>query len=338
MRDHSLDNDAGIFLFEALGGVSTGTITRQTFKNLSNSVRRAFSTLSITEIGPLYSEHLTREISSYIDSHVGERVTAVDFIGCTIYRAVSLAFFGPGYPLDTQQDIQHTIMNFSALLSPRFFLPSHVKGARDRTIAALGEFLREWREPAGTAGACNPAVDLLRNLQKLGFSTQHERSVLFAFVVGLHINTLRVTCWLLAYLLHDPEAFTTIRSEIDHFVDDKYHGSIEALSVAPMQVLGPQNLPFLHSAQREVLRICFLPFVIRQAPEDMDYVLDETHVIHMKKGEYLAADGHVLNLDSTAFPDPSKFKFDRFTAFGDINDKAAPPCVSAFGSGAHVVR
>ncbi|KAK7687597.1 hypothetical protein QCA50_008811 [Cerrena zonata] len=339
MKDKSLENNINIWLFESLGGVESGTITRQIFRLLSTSVLRSFSARGITQLAPLYSDCVIHETTSFINAHKGERISLIEFVSFTIYRAVSVALFGPKFPLDTQLDLQCIIYYFPRLLTPRMFLPRTPVEARARVISALDSFIKEnWNQKNGFPGAADAGNDLLRTLRSAHLTSQTELAILFAFIIGLHINTLRVTCWFFALLIHHPTALIAVRDEVDRLIDEEHSGSLNSLLSSPSKAVGKNSLPFLDSALNEVLRLCVLPVLVRQASSDIHLALDGDRSVVLKEGQYIVADGHVLNMAEDVFEDPERFKFDRFTKYDDRQGIPTPPLVSAFGSGPNICK
>lgn len=337
MRDapKCLTNNFNTRMLEAVGGVTSSTITHSLFGKLTGVVIRSFSSRAVFKLAPGYTQRIIEEIMLFAD---GRPVPISEFVGESLYRAVSFTLWGPQYPLDTYAKFKYIDSQIPRLLSSILFPPRRATQARDSLKCMLGEFLKEhWDEVHGIAGAASAGNDVVRTLRQASLSPSDERGVLLSFLLGLHANSLRVTTWFLAFLLSHPIAVRSIQEEIDHAIKTEF-GSLSILLSSPVESFGTGTFPLLNSALQETMRLIVPPVFMRQVKADTDFPLNDATTIGLKQGQYVVADGCNLNMAHNVFEEPSKFKYDRFTQFEGENGKSTPLLVSPFGGGVHACK
>jgi cytochrome P450 len=168
-------------------------------------------------------------------------------------------------------------------------------------------------------------------------------------------NTVVTSFWLLYFILKHKEAHQRLQEEIDESM--KKIGAGAALN---RDVL--DGMPILNSCIRETLRLVISPSIPRECTEDhdIDFPITDTASnsgktktlrYHIKKGDQLMAPSAIIHRDSSIYPEPHKFKYNRFIADSEIADQKvvreeyynpyingkniAPITLMTFGRGPH---
>lgn len=127
---------------------------------------------------------------------------------------------------------------------------------------------------------------------------------------------------MILHILAQPDLATRIREEINPYVKVSKGESIGAFSEAPKLAISHEALgkscPLLRAAFFETLRLCNQPWSVRQMAHDGVISTSksdgaQTPISYgLKKGEHVTIPHDLHMLDPTYFPEPTKFRPERF--------------------------
>lgn len=278
-------------------------------------ISEIFSQAELCRIAPT----LNRVLKTYVDNietaaYNPQYISLAQFVGESLYAAVSVSVFGKSFPVSTWADYDLVDHHFSDLLTGLPFLGRSAKRARARMVQAAGKYI-DGAGPSHGAGVLpDPAARLLSILCDLGLKNKDRDGMLFLFMWGLHSSPIRVAFWLFTYLTNDPPACTRLRESIDKAIADKYHGDINALIDAPAGSLDAPEFALLNSAFKEAIRASFAIAPMRVVCEDTVITLGNGETYPLRKGEHVAPNISMVHGEADAYEEPGTFILERFTA------------------------
>jgi cytochrome P450 len=139
----------------------------------------------------------------------------------------------------------------------------------------------------------------------------------YSFVPLNQANPLPATMWYILHVLISPshdKILSTIREHASDPSDPRANVfNLDALLTDPL----------LHALFSETLRLQATTLTVRGVTQDTSLpVIDDEYFI--RKGTILIAPASALHMDEEIFPEPRKFKSDRFYGAGDIESVHIP--------------
>lgn len=329
-------------VLEVLGGVKE-TIPVTLVDRLRTYVARTFSNKTIPQFSPSFNVHLWRHIQNLAISPPAERVPLQRFVGQALYDAVSVAIWGPHFPLDSYEEFRTVDDHLARLFGPAIFIPRDVNKARNLLKTKVGTYIEEcWDDEVGVKGIPEGMSQLIRSLRdaKSFIRPEDAQGAFITFLFGLHSNTHRLVAWLLQHLLSDTRAFLRIRREIDHAIDVEF-GDLETLLSAPPTRLGVSSFPLLESAIMETLRLWHAAVTVRDVLEDTEFLSGDLRApLVARPGDMVIGNSCAVNMSDEFFEEPDTFQVDRFvgcSALKEDDGRTRSVPLGVFGTGTHVV-
>ncbi|KAI6122369.1 cytochrome P450 [Pisolithus croceorrhizus] len=252
-----------------------------------------------------------------------------------LYVGANGMLFGSRFPQDTYEDFRILLNSLPKRLSkfPSWSIPFN--RARDRLLQRISDYLE----------GANPAADdkLVATFTPLfkehNIPIEVTVSSILSLMSSLHQNTFNVVFWLFSWLLEDPTALASVRSEIDKVIREDF-GNLQTFIVEanPDEVDSP-SFALLNSAVLETMRLASVQTGVRIATCDLD-IKDREKIIPISKGEYVVLDPRGAHLDESLYPNCEKFVVDRFVESeyrGDFATTAGYPFFT-LGAGKHVCK
>lgn len=273
-----------------------------------------FSQAQLCHIAPA----LNRVLKTYVDNmetaaYNPQYIPLTQFVGESLYAAVSVSVFGKSFPVSTFPDFELVDLHFSDLLTRLPFLGRSAKLARARMVKATGEYIEAAGPSHGAGVLPEPSARLLSILCDLGLEKKDRDGMLFLFMWGLHSSQIRVAFWLFTYLLNDPPALARLRESIDDALTQNYQGDINALVDAPAGSLDAPEFALLTSAVKEAIRASFAIAPMREVCEDTVVTLSTGETFPLRKGEHVAPNISMVHNEADSFEAPGVFILERFT-------------------------
>lgn len=160
-----------------------------------------------------------------------------------------------------------------------------LRSARDRLAAAVArarpdasEFVRQRDE-------------VLTRTTTPESRARHQVAVLWA----AQANTIPAAFWTLVHLLHDRAALDEVRAEV------RTHGISDLKKLVKLQ-----------SSVSEALRLSSHSLITRNVVRDFKLTVNGGREYSLRTGDWVALCLSVLHRDPEIYPDPDRFRFDRF--------------------------
>lgn len=281
---------------------------------------------------PAFNEDLISIVESMADrvrdSSNGRSFPLMTFIGKSMYHSITKAAYGSLYPFETYDDFETCDYDLVLLISRIPFLSRRVIQARQRLSHALGDYVeRAWLD--GQLKDASPmASEVVSILRDSNLDQSDVGGALFTLTWGMLSNPIRITYWLMVFLLNDADAAAKIREEIDRELRDNFEGDIKRLFAAPYTGVD-EHFPLLESAVNETMRIGILQSAIREAHVDTE-LATESGMVRIRKGELIMTNISGPHMDAANYSDPEVFRPDRF-----LGEKGRSHM--GFGGGRHLV-
>ncbi|KAI6099018.1 cytochrome P450 [Pisolithus sp. B1] len=252
-----------------------------------------------------------------------------------LYIGANGMLFGSRFPQDTYEDFCMLLSSLPKRLSniPFWSFPS--SRARDRLLQRISDYLQ----------GANPATDDKLAATFTALFKEHNipievaASSILSLMSSLHQNTFNVAFWLFAWLLADPTALATVRSEIEKAVREDFGNLQTFIADANPDKVDSPSFALLNSAVLETMRLTSVQTGLRFAASDID-IKDGEKTIPILKGEYVVLDPRGTHLDKNLYPNCDKFVVDRFVESeyrGDLAATAGYPYFS-LGAGKHICK
>ena len=330
-------------VLECLGGIKEH-IPITLVDRLRTYVARTFSNKTIPHFSHKFNTHLWRHVQNFSDSPPSGRIPLNEFVGKALYDAVSVAIWGPQFPLDSYKEFRIVDDQLARLFGPAIFIPRAVSKARNTLKTKVGTYIEEcWDEEFGVKGIPEGMTQLIRSLRdaKSFIRPEDAQGAFITFLFGLHSNTHRIVAWLFLHLLSDPRAFLRVRREIDHAIDVEF-GDLETLLSSPPARLGVSSFPLLESAIMETLRLWLAAVTVRDVLEDTEFLSGDLRApLVAHAGDMVMGNSSAVNMSDEFFEDPDTFQVDRFvgcSATKEEDGRSRTVPLGIFGTGVHVVR
>lgn len=142
---------------------------------------------------------------------------------------------------------------------------------------------------------------------------QTETDIIGHNLVFLHVNynTFRISFWLIYYLAQYAAALEALTKEINELVADKAEFS-DADEPVEVTLEDIERLPVLDSVVKETIRYTSGVFMVRAITKDTSFEMENGEVYNLRAGDRIAMYPPAIHKDGEIFPEPLKFKYDRF--------------------------
>ncbi|KAK0457433.1 cytochrome P450 [Desarmillaria tabescens] len=254
--------------------------------------------------------------------------TLSELIAYTIYEPLTIAFFGPSFPLNTYTDYHTLDAALLTLMGPLSFTARSGIRARDRLLDIFMSYIQD-RDKGDDKDFEGEALSHTLNSVRSGsLSIRDQAACLLGLHWSLHTNLHRSMFWTVAFILQDRTALECLRAEIHETITKRYGGSLDALmeetSLLP-------EFPLTDSAIKESLRMAGLSSSLREVEFDTNITSGNSSFV-IRRGDYVFGDTRAIHVDDSVYPDAATYKVDRFLAGGRA------PNTLTWGSGEHIVR
>ena len=131
------------------------------------------------------------------------------------------------------------------------------------------------------------------------YSRKYMRNTTFDLVISGSDTTATTICWILLYLLHNPEVETRLHEEINDVISRN----------RPPSLTDRRDMPYMEATILEALRIASpVPMALpHSVPHDVTF---KGYLI--PKDTTIRVNLHSINMDSKIWPEPTKFRPERF--------------------------
>ncbi|KAK0445804.1 cytochrome P450 [Armillaria borealis] len=255
--------------------------------------------------------------------------TLSELIGYTVYEPLTIAFFGPSFPLDTYTNYHILDTALLTLMGPLSFTARSGIRARDRLLEIFVSYIRD-RTKGGDKDLEGEALSHTLNSVRSGFlSIRDQAACLLGLHWSLHTNLHRSMFWMVAFILEDRTALESLCSEIRETITKRYGGSLDGLmeetSLLP-------EFPLVESAIKESLRMAGLSSSLREVEFDTNITSGDSSFV-IRRGDYVFGDTRAIHVDNSIYPDAATYKVDRF-----LVGKGKAPNTLTWGSGEHICK
>ena len=316
----SMSDDRILHVYSALIGRASGP------------THRALMPSKLPAISSRFTQNLLGGLNQLDLS--ASRASLNEFVHRMLYNASSAAFFGPEFPLDTYDNFM-TFDHGSPLISHRLgiFARSAI-AARDTLYVAwsrhiIGHWIPE--ENGYLEGAADVMTNIYRELNKADLTQEEIHRLMGLIIWTIHANVLGLTIWVMCHLLTDRDTYTKVCREVRAFVDEKFP-HIEDIAQIELRALEGDDLPFLNSFIREVMRTKTGLGATRIATRDAVIRDEGDKAILIRKGEIISVNVQGMHYSPELHSEPEVFKADRFM------EEEASYKLYIFGMGRHIVR
>ncbi|RDB25787.1 Cholesterol 7-alpha-monooxygenase [Hypsizygus marmoreus] len=342
-RDHGKKLNSGeqnMWLFNAVADIPVANkfIYEVTDGMLFPIIADCLSKGSLMTFTSDFGKHAVNFIEEMLSTDGGTILPLVDLVGEVMYKSTSLAIFGPLFPLSSHHDFALLDRNVHLIILKIPFVAQPAIKARERLLAQVVEYIAEgWREEGDgyIEGGSELASGCIRVLKSLKLSDTDVGAAFLSFMWGIHAMSVRSVFWMMAHLLVHGDALQRVRQEIDKGLGEEPDRLKSLLAEGP-QALDETRFPLLDSAIKETLRQITVTGGIREALFDTEIRgSDQAYLI--PKGEFVLAYPRAQNHDQRLYPEPHKYKVDRFLDpdTGKILDSLAR---INWGGGAHLCK
>ncbi|KAG6861525.1 hypothetical protein C0995_015258 [Termitomyces sp. Mi166 len=287
-----------------------------------------------------FSLDLQKRLLAHLGGKSEVTVSLLDFVQKCIFTSNTVALLGPHFDVDVFDDFMKFDDGIPMILRRIPILSRPGIQGREAVVNKLSDYVRRrWRDEDGgyLEGASDVISDVVRELKTADMSHMEMIRLLNGFLWGTHSNHMRMTFWVMAYILTDKDVFSCINAEIQTALGNKFANVDAFLNMDPATLDGP-DFNLLTSAVTEVLRLTALPASFREVLNNTTIAGENGEYIYLKKGEYVTADVRGMHLDPTIYDDPETFKVDRFLNNEGMYRYPNEKTFAVFGGGSHVVR
>ncbi|KAF7799204.1 hypothetical protein EIP86_010435 [Pleurotus ostreatoroseus] len=315
-----------------VGGVRSEKAITVTEEVLIPITIKANSEPAICETMPTFNERTYRHLLALATVTEGCTYPLRCLISDTLYRTVSIALFGPSFPVDSCGDFKCLDTHSYQLFAGYFPAPQSTYQARQRLAGKLTRFMKPWKDTEGLIdfpGVPAHGNEMVRALVQSQLPESDVAALLTTYVWGIHTNMSRTLFWLLAHLAVDRDAYERLREAIDVGVKKEFKDLAALLDAHPSVLNGP-TFRLLDSAIKETNRLYLLPMSFREVIADFDFPTSKDGSFSALRGNQTVANIAGVHWDGSKFEDPLSFRIDRF-----LDDKLTPH-LYIFGKGQHI--
>ncbi|KAL0477109.1 sterol 14-alpha-demethylase [Acrasis kona] len=243
-------------------------------------------------------------VNKYMDEFVSKKTTEFDLFKemYNIVVSVNVRCFVGDEVLEYLDEMTHLLWvieyygtTMTSLFNPYSAARKKSVAARHRIVEIIGK-IREKRMKNIDEGTYNGARDVLQVNIEMGKSDAYIAMALLSIFFAAQTNTVSTSAWTLAYLATHPEWQEKVREEI------------------PSEELTNENardLPILGAALSETVRRNALAFIFRKALKNV-----EVNGYTIKKGDMVVISPSIVHADESFYPEPEKWKPERFIKDG----------------------
>ncbi|KAI6033717.1 cytochrome P450 [Pisolithus microcarpus] len=265
-----------------------------------------------------------------------ERVSLRRSLTEPVYVAVTAIFLGSKFSPDSYNDWLAFWVTLPIRLVRRPFWSFPSTRARGRLLQHITTCLQ----------AANPdndddklAGDFSKVIRENNIPFEAASPAVLAVMLALHTNLFNNLFWLFSWLMADPRAFSSVRSEIDKGIREEFGNLQTFIAEASPRRLDSPAFALLNSAILETTRLTTLQNGVRLAESDFQ-LKDGEGTVPVRKGEYILLYPRPAQQNGASYPDGHKFVLERFVQSqyqGDLTPTSGKPYF-AFGAGKHVCK
>lgn len=296
-------------------------------------VIKGTSELGLCEILPTFNSRLHRHLTSSCCLSSRNEISLVYLISYSLYSSIVIAFFGDSFPVNTYDDLMLLDSSVYRAVLGLPFPPSSIGQAQGRSIRALQEFMKPWKESQGSQdmdGVSSHGNDVARALMQAPLSDHDRAGYLLGYLFAIFANTYKIAFWLVTHLLCDLEAYQALQEEIDRGVEKEF-GDLESLLLAHPRTLGGTSFPLLDSALKETNRLHTLPMSHRTAAASVELPNGQGGSFIINAGDQIVVNTTAVYWDEAFYGDAKKFVIGRFL------DRNLTRYLYIFGRGRYIV-
>ncbi|KAK0221413.1 cytochrome P450 [Armillaria fumosa] len=249
-----------------------------------------------------------------------------ELIGYTIYEPLTMAFFGPSFPLGTYTEYRILDTALLTLMGPLSFTARSGIRARDRLLEIFVSYIQD-RAKGDLEGEA--LSHTLNSVRSGSLSIRDQAACLLGLHWSLHTNLHRSMFWMVAFILEDRTALESLCSEIRGTIAKKYGGNLDGLME---EITLLPEFPLVDSAIKESLRMAGLSSSLREVEFDTNITSRDSSFV-VRRGDFVFGDTRAIHIDDSIYPDAATYKVDRF-----LMGKGKSPHTLTWGSGEHICK
>ncbi|KAI6044058.1 cytochrome P450 [Pisolithus marmoratus] len=253
-----------------------------------------------------------------------------------VYVAVTSIFLGSKFSPDTYDDW----LTFWDTLPVRlcrlpFWSPPSTR-ARERLLQHITTCVQD-ASPDNDDDKL--AGDFSKVIRENNISFEVASPGVLLVMLALHTNLFNNVFWLFSWLMADPDAFTSLRDDIDKAVRGEFGNLQTFITEASPRRLDSPAFALLNSAILEATRLTTVQNGLRHAECDFQ-LKDGGGTIPVRKGEYVMLYPRAAQQNEASYPDSHRFVLNRFVQSeyqGELTPTTGKPYF-AFGAGKHLCK
>lgn len=318
-----------------LGGTESQSTARILREILIPIVAKGNLQASLSDMMPEFNRRTLSYLGELHSSTAhGLEVTSLrDMTSFGLFGPMTVAIFGDNFPIHIFDHFRAIDDNSYLLFCNYYILRWQMRATQNQMRRVLVDFMKPWKDTNGDhdiEGVSAHGNEIIRALIKHEETDSARGSLLISYLWGVFTNTTRILFWLFTHMLHDKAAYARLREEIDRGVEAEFPDLPSLLAAHPNAVNGPR-FQLLDSALREAFRIHNLPTSYRTVSADVEFPSGNDGVFFARPGDIVVANTSGVHWDEDIFPEPDKFRVDRFL------DGERMQMLFMFGKGAHTV-
>lgn len=331
-----------------LAGVNVDADTRKrlqvtTYQDIFPFLATTFNKTTLSTAAEIYSGILDRELRKTTTNGGPHRILLLQTVRRCLFFAAVHTLVGSGFPCEEIVDAFWEFEQGAAYLVQKIpFLSRPGRKGREKAVATILKFVQQC-DKTYYDGTSDFSEHAIRAFKSSDIPDETIARMLLSFCFGLLANTVPATFWTLLFILEDPDLTAEVKTEVTKYVQEKWNG--DAASIPAGVVQSSNTLPFLDSIITETLRITGTDSSLRIAMKSFSLKSSDVGVdpIAVEKGDILQASTMLAHYDPAMFPEPNKFRPNRFwTKEGGVvkSQTTKQPLsreVMAFGGGLGVV-
>jgi len=176
---------------------------------------------------------------------------------------------------------------------------------------------------------------LLQGMETSGFNDNEKATTLLSILWASNMNAIVSAFWALWYILHDSDASKAIQQELKRVT---WSSSTPRNITSPRNINTPRNvgtprsnnitttsilsleqlkqMVVAESACLEAMRMSSANILRTEAMSECDIKTPKGDTYHVRKGDHVAISTGQIHYDPATFPDPEKYKYNRFIVDG----------------------
>ncbi|KAG7090373.1 hypothetical protein E1B28_009492 [Marasmius oreades] len=261
------------------------------------------------------SQNLSKRLDHLVPlgTHSQVQFSLRDLIMENFYQISAPTFFGTNVP-DVYSEFIHLDNHIFQLLNDIPFIRRGAYHASERLVKAFIPYVQQASVGDGdiyVEGASVPLMDSLQQLMKAGISTEEIARIFVAVTWGFHSNIIHTLIDACAYLASDPIACRSLTKHVRSVITKRWTDLDTFLKEEPL-ILDDPEFAILDSLLQETLRVVSVASSGRKVLRDTAIPREDGTLYWIRKGEFVLADVAALHNDPEIYPNPEKFRLDRF--------------------------